>query len=84
MSDRPDFISELVTLINRMPYSPEWRRLRIAMNAEEIDQYRTYIAKDGSKEFVHAIRGVPVQHEAYPKNPQFILEHLEGWTVDER
>lgn len=84
MSEIPKFIAELTALINRMPYSPEWRRLRIAMSTEELDEYRTYISNNiGRREFVHAIRGVPIQHEAYPMNPLFTLEHLEGWTNDE-
>lgn len=82
-NEMPKLILELTHLINRMPVSTEWRRLRIAMTSDEIDEYRTYIAKDNNRlEFVRAIRGVPIQHEAYPKNPLFLLEHLEGWTND--
>ena len=81
--EMPEFLMELTKLINRMPYSPEWKRLRIAMTMDEIDLYRTYIAGQGRKEFVHALRGVPIQHETYPVNPLFALEHLEGWTADE-
>jgi hypothetical protein len=74
----PPLIRELITLVNRIS-SLEWRRLRIAVTDEELAAYREFIREDGDGvNFVHALRGVPLQIEEHPTNPSFILENLSA------
>jgi hypothetical protein len=64
-------------MINRMPINSNWRRLRIALTQEEVDEYRTFIYNDGGAQFIHAIRMVPIQIEPYPDTPLYTLEYLQ-------
>lgn len=81
MPEMPPLIRDLMTMINRMPVtsSDHWRRLRIAITQQELDEYREFIRKDGDGvNFVYAVRGVSLQIEEYPTHPLFILENLHA------
>jgi len=70
----PAWVEEMVRLSYRLPVSQGWKRLRIAVTETELNEYREYMR--GNPDFVHAIRAIPLQLEAYPLNPAYILEHL--------
>lgn len=73
----PPLIRELMGVINRMPASTEWRRLRIALTADEVREFREFIRKEGqSLIFHHAIRGVPIVIEPQPTHPIYSHEAL--------
>jgi hypothetical protein len=73
----PELVRELVTFINRLPPSPAWKRLRIAMTYQEIQSYKEFIKAGGNSDnFVMAIRGVPIEIEPHPTDPAFYMERL--------
>lgn len=79
----PKVLQDIATFINKWPASPNvWRRFRVALTTNEVDQLRTFFRSDNGKEFVYAIRGVPIVTEQFPEQPLLTLERLEAWTND--
>lgn len=83
MSDRPkipEIVMNLTTMINRMLLvEDEWKRLRIAVTANEAKEIKEYYLADNwavqDKRFaVNSIRGVPLLIEEHPKNPMLVME----------
>ena len=75
----PPLYRELVNFINRLPPYECWRRLRIAVTQQELNEFREFIRTDGDGvNFVHAVCGVPLYVEDHPTNPLFILEDLRA------
>ena len=83
MTEMPQVLSDIATFINRWPGMPNvWKRFRVALTQKEIDELRTFFRSNSGKEFIHAIRGVPIIMEEFPENPMLCLERLEAWTND--
>lgn len=81
--EMPGILRDVAAFINRWSAMPNvWRRFRVALTRDEVDQLRTYFRSDNGKEFIHAIRGVPIIIEEYPEMPLMTFERLEGWTND--
>jgi hypothetical protein len=79
----PQVLSDIATFINRWPGTPNvWRRFRVALSPDEVDQCRTFFRTDNGREFIYAIRGVPILVEIHPESPLIQLERLEAWTND--
>lgn len=82
MPDMSPLVMDLITLINRMPpIKDRWKRLRIALTEEELNEYRKFIQADNPKiegltipSFVWAIRGVPIHIEEFPEQPMYRVE----------
>lgn len=61
----PTLVIELTSFINRMPPKDCWKRLRIAVTAEELEIIKAYYfveTKDhpDGPYAVHALRGIPL------------------------
>lgn len=74
-------IVELIGMINRQT-SPHWSRLRLAVTVEELEQIKDFVragAVDTERvEFVHALKGVPLQVEEYPAHPMYQIEVISS------
>jgi hypothetical protein len=72
----PELLLELATMVNRMPLRSDglWKRLRIAVTGEELDEFRRFFKIDNGREFIWAVRGVPLQLEVHPTDPAFCIE----------
>lgn len=76
----PPLLHELMWFISRMPISRThptlWKRLRFAVSGEEMAIIRDYCKVYNPKaEFIHSIRGVPLQVEPSPENPLYLMEY---------
>lgn len=79
----PQVLQDIAVFINKWPGLPNvWRRFRVALSPEEVDELRTWYRSDNGREFIHAIRGVPIIIEEHPNDPLLCLERLEAWTND--
>lgn len=71
----PQLIKELIRLIMNMSVSPEWKRLRIAMTQEELDEYRQFCLGNGQTEFYHSLKAIPIIIELNPTEPAITVEY---------
>jgi len=74
--EMPKLLRELVTMVNRMYPSEEWKRWRIAVTQEEWNEIRDYYSVNSSFApiAVMAIRGVPLYIEQHPLEPLYLME----------
>lgn len=73
--EMPQVLRDLTTFINRWPAMPNvWQRFRVALTTDEIEELRQFFKIDNGKQFVLAIRGVPILIEEHPLEPRYYLE----------
>lgn len=78
MTEMPELIRDLITFIYKMPAHPDiWKRFRIAMTIEEKEAYKAYLKDRGlDRDFVQAIRGIPIEIDPFPTKPIYFLEEF--------
>lgn len=82
MSEPSEIIVEIDKLLHFLPPGDFWKRIRIAISPEENEALRDFVFKyeashQAKPRYFSRIRGVPVQIEANPTNPDLAMEFPE-------
>ncbi len=71
-------VNDVCLYVCRLPSTPKgiWKRLRIALTRQEVDEFKRMVMNDGAEhtEFIYAIRGLPIVIEEHPGNPLILME----------
>lgn len=68
----PGWLEEIIRMLCRLPIESQWRRIRIAVSPQEIEEYKKWY---GDFWFYHSIRGYPLVIEEDPHNPVIKMEY---------
>lgn len=72
----PQLLRDLADFVKRLPIQQAlvWKRVRIMVTVEELEQFREYHRQINSERFFRAVRGVPLEIDPDPTNPTFITD----------